>query len=364
MADELCKQVQGLVAFAGFVQRTGGEVVVFKDVFVPLVTLREIAGQCQHSVVIVMLAGHARKRLDPVGGQTGDVVQGDVFHRLAHAEVAAFVAVHGGFDQALFEGGQFFVAVMHLVELVKDAVSGEILADVAVHAGVIEQQRLGLAEAAFLHQHVNSEQVLRKLFFLLLVHAVGIGFVERALLGFAQALRSVITHEVADVGVGEREGKRLKESEEYHCYGCADRKQGEYGVNNIAGDNQQIRHQNDGQVIDGTQVFHDLYPAARTDHADDAVITDQIHHHCRGKYHPAVKGDRFDSLTIDRQQSEEGGERKRDNQDADKEFERQHDGSQAHRHVGDGLLFKPFGDAQDIVKQLAKKDKTGEYRQE
>ena len=129
-------------------------------------------------------------------------------------------------------------------------------------------------------------------------------------------------------------------------------------------DNQQIRHQNDGQVIDGTQVFHDLYPAARTDHADDAVITDQIHHHCRGKYHPAVKGDRFDSLTIDRQQSEEGGERKRDNQDADKEFERQHDGSQAHRHVGDGLLFKPFGDAQDIVKQLAKKDKTGEYRQE
>ena len=214
MANELCKQVQGLIAVAGFVQRTGGEVVVFKDIFVPLVTLRKITGQCQHGVVIVMLAGHTRKRLDPVGGQTGDVIQGDVFHCLAHTEVATFVAMHGGFNQALFEGGQFFVAVMHLVELIKDAVGREILADIAIGTGVIEQQGFSLGESSLLHQHVSSEQVLRKLFFLLFIHAVGVGFVEYALFGFAQSLRSVVTHEVADVGVGEREGKRLEESEE------------------------------------------------------------------------------------------------------------------------------------------------------
>ena len=287
MADELCKQVQGLIAFAGFVQGTGGEVVVFKDVFVPFVALGEVAGQCQHSVVIVVLAGHTRKRLDPVSGQTGDVVQGDVFHRLAHAEVAAFVAMHGGFNQALFEGGQFFIAVMHLVELVKDAVSGEILADVAVHAGVIEQQRLGLAEAAFLHQHVNSEQVLRKLFFLLLVHAVGVGFVERALLGFAQFLRFFFAHEVADIEIGKRGSKGLDDGDHEH-----DQHGGMGDAGDDADDETQYeadtdkrdeRKEQDGQIIPDAYVADDLNPAAGANHAADAVITDEVHDHRRSE---------------------------------------------------------------------------------
>ena len=102
--NQLLQQVQRPLALAFFVQRAGGAVVVVEDVFVAGVALGEVAGQREDDVVVVVFNRHSRQWLDPVGRQAGGVVQRYVFHRFAHYEVAAFVALCGGFCQALFEG--------------------------------------------------------------------------------------------------------------------------------------------------------------------------------------------------------------------------------------------------------------------
>ena len=205
--NQLLQQVQRPLVLAFFVQCAGGAVVVVEDVFVAGMALGEVAGEGEDDVVVVMFDRHSRQWLDPVGRQAGGVVQRHVFHRLAYYEVAAFVALRGGFNQALFEGGQGFMTAMHGVVLIEAAPGREVLGDVFWRAGVGQQQRLHFVKAAFGLQGVGGEQVLRELFFGVVVHVVGVGFVQYAQLGVIQSLRGVGAHEVADVGVGERDGK-------------------------------------------------------------------------------------------------------------------------------------------------------------
>ena len=90
---------------------------------------------------------------------------------------------------------------------VEATVGGEVLGDVFLRAGVGQQQRLHLFKAAFGLQGVGGEQVLCELFFFVVVHAVGVGFVQHAQFGFAEFLRGFAAHEVADVDESQRGGE-------------------------------------------------------------------------------------------------------------------------------------------------------------